>query len=86
VSEKSFLFFRKRLDGSRPLATIVDVMNNTEPEESELFTSTPEAEPVDDTEAFTDSDEERTEEVYDWEENDGQPDWAQEWHDFDPDC
>lgn len=19
-------------------------------------------------------------------ENDGQPDWAQEWHDFDPDC
>ncbi len=20
------------------------------------------------------------------EENDGQPDWAQEWHDFDPDC
>lgn len=55
-------------------------MTNTEPEESELFLSTPEAEPVDDT------GEPDTENVYDWEENDGQPDWAQEWHDFDPDC
>ena len=57
-------------------------MTNTEPEENELFTSTPEAEPSDDTESFTDSEEDTDSE----EENDGQPDWAQEWHDFDPDC
>lgn len=59
---------------------MVSVMTNTEPEENELFTSTPEPEPVDDTETFTDSEESFTDE------DDGQPDWAQEWHDFDPDC
>jgi hypothetical protein len=55
-------------------------MTNTEPEENELFTSTPEAEPSDDTESFTDSEEDSEEEY------DGQPDEMQEWHDFDPDC
>ena len=61
-------------------------MNTTEPE-SDLFLSVPESEPVDDVEVFDPSDGEDTEESEDFsEENDGQPDWAQEWHDFDPDC
>ena len=55
---------------------------NTEPEE--LFNSVPEGEPVDDAPECEGSfEEEDDDHEYDY---DGQPDWAQEWHDFDPDC